>query len=681
MNKMIPIKGLLAQLIIRNWIWVFLSISLGTSGAIFNGISVTLIVPLVLDLLGLNIIDSSSFPPILEKIFSVFDVFPEKYIPVAMIASIFIAVTLKSLTNYLNTLTSGHLSRKFASHLREESFRVLLEVDIDFFSTIKLGELMNYANGEVGRVSTGVRAIIRLLVSMINVFVFLGILLLISWKLTIITTVVVLLITLISQSFVTQSKLAGKELSDSSGMLSGKMIEVLSGIRLVKAVANEAKEYESIRQLITRREKAEFKTQNIAAALGALNEILNVFSLVIIIVAGRLTYVGDLQTFTSIILTYLLVLNRLMPLVAGIGGARSQLGSVASAVDNVERLLERESKPIMGSGSIGFSGVNSEIKFNDVWLRYSNSDQWSLQGIDLCLPKGNTLALVGASGAGKSTIADLVARFYDPTKGTVEIDGIDLKNYSLGEFRRKIGIVSQDTFLINASVRENLKYGCSDASDEDVFEAARQANALDFILDLPQGFETPIGGRGVLLSGGQRQRISIARALLQNPEILILDEATSALDTVSEKLIQDALESLRRERTTLVIAHRLSTVRNADVIMVLESGKVIESGTHGDLISLGGKYYQLCSMQSSSEQSIYEAESDQDASSSVPYTDLSYQVRSELNKMSGILGLLDEDSFESRSDYRLLLNTFSELARSIITSFEFVRGDYDKRLE
>ncbi|MEM1003411.1 MAG: ATP-binding cassette domain-containing protein, partial [Bacteroidota bacterium] len=236
-----------------------------------------------------------------------------------------------------------------------------------------------------------------------------------------------------------------------------------------------------------------------------------------------------------------------------------------------------------------------------------------------------------------------------------------------------------DTFLINASVHENLKYGCSDASDEDVYEAARQANALDFILNLPQGFETPIGDRGVLLSGGQRQRISIARALLQNPEILILDEATSALDTVSEKLIQEALESLRREKTTLVIAHRLSTVRNADVIMVLESGKVIESGTHESLVALGGKYSELCSMQSSSENNIYKDQSDQDASYSVPYADVSYQVRSELNKMSGVLGLLEEDSFENSSDYRLLINTFKELTSSVIASFEFMRRAYDKR--
>ncbi|MER3478097.1 MAG: ABC transporter ATP-binding protein, partial [Leptolyngbya sp. ERB_1_2] len=221
--------------------------------------------------------------------------------------------------------------------------------------------------------------------------------------------------------------------------------------------------------------------------------------------------------------------------------------------------------------------------------------------VDLWLPKGTTLALVGSSGAGKSTLADLLPRFYDPTAGRILIDDRDLKDFELRSLRRSMGIVSQDTFLFNDSVRNNLAYARRTASDDEILEATKRANAYEFIIKLPQGFDTLIGDRGVMLSGGQRQRLAIARALLRDPEILILDEATSALDTVSERLVQSAIDELSRDRTTLVIAHRLSTVQKADQIAVLDQGCVVEVGTHIELLKQGGLYAQLYAMQFSEE--------------------------------------------------------------------------------
>ena len=225
------------------------------------------------------------------------------------------------------------------------------------------------------------------------------------------------------------------------------------------------------------------------------------------------------------------------------------------------------------------------------------SQQVLLQDVSFDLPKASVLAIAGPNGAGKSTLADLLPRFYDPCAGKIELDGIDLRDIELDSFRRRLGIVSQDTFLFNASVRDNLMYGKPEATEQDLQDALRRANAHEFVMNLSQGVETMIGDRGVLLSGGQRQRLAIARALLQGPEILILDEATSALDTVSERLVQKAIDELSRDRTTLVIAHRLSTVQNADQIAVLDQGRVVETGTHAALLKEGGYYAELCAIQ------------------------------------------------------------------------------------
>jgi ATP-binding cassette, subfamily B, bacterial MsbA len=273
------------------------------------------------------------------------------------------------------------------------------------------------------------------------------------------------------------------------------------------------------------------------------------------------------------------------------------LANVSPSIAIANDFLRTDNKPFMKNGLTAFTSLKQGIHFQQVSLTYPAQAKPVLTAVDLYLPKNTTLALVGASGAGKSTLADLLPRFYDPTEGCILIDGQDLRDLDYHSLRRAMGIVSQDTFLFNTSIRENIAYGCPQASDADIMAAAKQANADEFITQLPQGFDTPIGDRGVLLSGGQRQRIAIARALLQNPEILILDEATSALDTVSERLVQEAIDNLSRDRTTLVIAHRLSTVQKADQIAVLDQGRVVEIGTHKALMAKQGYYARLCEMQ------------------------------------------------------------------------------------
>ncbi|MCU0533020.1 MAG: ATP-binding cassette domain-containing protein [Hydrococcus sp. Prado102] len=294
----------------------------------------------------------------------------------------------------------------------------------------------------------------------------------------------------------------------------------------------------------------------------------------------------------------IVVLYKLIPTISQLNRARNQLAKQSYSIQIAAHFLDRRNKPFMTrSGSQIYSRLKAGIHFENVSFAYPESEKIVLDEVNLWIPKGKMIALVGASGAGKSTIADLLSRFYDPSAGRITVDGEDLRDYDLKSYRQAMGIVSQDTYLFNNSVRYNISYGLENVPDEAVIEAAKRANAYDFIIQLPQGFDTTIGDRGVLLSGGQRQRIAIARALVRNPDLLILDEATSALDTVSEQLIQQAIEELCQERTTLAIAHRLSTIQKAHQIAVMDRGKIVEIGTHEELLSLNGYYARLYAMQ------------------------------------------------------------------------------------
>ncbi|HZG39981.1 MAG TPA: ABC transporter ATP-binding protein [Nodosilinea sp.] len=578
-------------------LWFALSILLGLSGAIFNGIGITLIIPLMLDLLGQDILQTTNFPPLLKSLFSVFDGASGDYQSLGLMAFLLLALLLKNLANYGGTAISSLLSRDYVCNLRRDGLRLLLDVDLDYYANVRLGDLMNYLNTEVNRVATAVRTLARIATLVITILVFLAILMAISWQLTLVSALLLTTVALANQVSINKAKFFGQELSSAAAALSNRLIEVLSGIRLVKTTANEDREYAVINHLVQQREEAEFRSQLVFASIGPVNEMLSIMAFIALIIVGRSLFANQLETFSSIILIYLVVLFRLLPFIGQLNSSRSQFASNVASTERLNAFLNRSDKPFMTSGHRSFSQLSTGIRFNHISFRYPQGESWALQGVDLMLPRGQTLALVGSSGAGKSTLADLLPRFYDPTEGAIEIDGIDLKEFDIRSFRRRVGVVSQDTFLFNTSVKENICYGYPEATEAEVIEAARRANAEEFILKLPQGYDTPIGDRGVMLSGGQRQRLAIARALVQNPDILILDEATSALDTVSERLVQQAIDELSQNRTTLVIAHRLSTVHRADQIAVLDHGRVVEVGNHHTLLARGQYYANLHAMQ------------------------------------------------------------------------------------
>ncbi len=634
-------RKLLTQSLLQYPVLVFLTIVLGFSGALFNGVSTVLLVPILLELLGQSTEFSTQLPDILQQLLGLFDGVSDRYRLVTLAAAVVTLIVLKNAAVYAGSLSSNSLNRKLAAQLRLDGLRILLDVDLAYFSKTKAGDLLNHLNIEVSRTTKSIRELSRLAISAITILVFVGFLLWTSWQLTIIATLALGLVALINQSAVRRAKILGGELSRFSRNYSSRLVEILAGIRLVKATANEEQEYAEVSQLIASREIAEYRSQLLFAGIAPINEVSSIIALLSIASIGRAAMGEQIESFSSILLTYLLVLFRMLPAIAQLNSARSQLANVLPSVSVVSNFLRRDDKPFMTHGHRQYNELRHSIHFNHLTFSYPGADHPVLSNVDLTLKKGTTLALVGASGAGKSTLADLLPRFYDPDSGSIEIDGIDLKEIELSSFRKRLGIVSQDTFLFNSSVRDNLVYGRPEASDADIEDALRRSNAYTFVQELPEGLETLIGDRGVMLSGGQRQRLAIARALLQDPDILILDEATSALDTISERLVQKAIDELSRDRTTLVIAHRLSTVQNADQIAVLDQGKVVETGTHTELLNKGGYYSQLCAIQFS-EKVKDEKYNDERAERDETISHVSYELRSRLNGVLGSLTLLND---------------------------------------
>jgi subfamily B ATP-binding cassette protein MsbA len=663
-------KNLPFLLIERYPFRVFINILLSFSGALFNGISTTLIVPILISLMGQDAILRDG-PPLIRYLLEPFDNLPSGYRLGAMLAAVVLAIVLKNLANYATSLASNALSRKATSDLQEEGLRLLFEVDLVFFVNARAGDLMNRLGGEISRASSTITAMIRLISHVITILVFLIILLSLSWQLTLVAAILLPISTLISQQLVKRSRQLGRRITNINQEYSGGLIEVFSGIRLVKATSMEEAEFKRFSKLIREREKAHFQSQMIAAAIAPIGEMTNLIILLILIMFGRILFADQLAALSAVLLTYLVVLFRMLPFIGQLNSAREALARSSASVEVVDDLMRRDNKTFMSNGTLQYTGLRQQIQIEELSFAYPDSSEMALQDINLTIPKGTTLALVGSSGAGKSTLADLLPRFYDPTAGRITLDGIDVRDFDIRSLHQGMGIVSQDTFLFNDTVRYNITYGCPEATEADILDAIKRANAYEFIMRLPEGLETMIGDRGIMLSGGQRQRIAIARALLRDPEILVLDEATSALDTISERLVQTAIDELSRERTTLVIAHRLSTIQRADQIAVMEKGRVVELGTHEELLQRGGHYSDLYRIQFShaSQAAISAVEGQKQEIGQI-----SYEFRSRLNAILGSLNFLANDMADSPEERTNLLDQAYRLALEMFKTVRYLES-------
>jgi ATP-binding cassette, subfamily B, bacterial MsbA len=499
-------------------------------------------------------------------------------------------------SNYLGVVFTERSQFELLNRLRIQIFEQLQSLQLSYFLTTKSGELINTITVEGERfklvISTLSFLVTRSLVGSVY-FVSLG---LISWQLSIVALVLFTVIGVGLSRINSHVREAGALVSRTSGEFTSTAIEFINGIRTVQASATQDIERSKFYKASSNITDASNHSVAAMAMVKPLAESIATTALVLMIIFAFTVFVSNGTLQVASLLTFFFVLFRLIPIFQEINNARTNLNYYKGSADNIKNLLCREGKPYLENGATRFPGLARSIDFSSVDFGYS-SENLVLRDITLTIEKGKMTAFVGASGAGKTTLVDLIPRFYDPVEGQIEIDGISLKNFDIDSLRRKISVVSQETFIFNATVWGNITYGTENSTQEEVFEAARSANALEFIQAMPEGFNTVLGDRGVRLSGGQRQRLAIARALIRNPDILILDEATSALDSVSEQLIQDSLEKIAVGRTVIAIAHRLSTIARADKVVVLEKGKIVEQGGYQELLKQRGKFWEYHNIQ------------------------------------------------------------------------------------
>jgi ATP-binding cassette, subfamily B, bacterial MsbA len=512
---------------------------------------------------------------------------------------------LRAYFNYLGWLYLEKSQAYLIDRLRKRVFEQLQALRLSFFTKSNTGSIISVVTNELADLQQVCQTAGFIFTRFLILLVYSAIAVWISWPLFGLTIACFSLVGVGASKLNAQIRAASFEISTAQSQVTKLSIEFINGIRTVQAFVTQDFErqryYQASNDVVAAKEKVVVGW----ATVRSLVEALSTTILIGVIVLGITVFVANGSLQVSALLTFVFLVFRLLPSIQDIVSNIARLASFKGATKSIEQLLRTDDKPYLQNGSRNFAGLNDSIKLQAVSFGYQ-PDSLVLQNISLTVPKGSMVALVGTSGAGKTTLADLIPRFYDPTDGYIYFDDIDLCAYNIHSVRRRMAIVSQDTFIFNASIRDNIAYGSATATDQAItdqaitdqaiIEAAQLANALDFILDLPQGFDTELGDRGVRLSGGQRQRIAIARALLHDPEILILDEATSALDSASERLIQESLEKLSIGRTVIAIAHRLSTITRADMVVVLEQGRILEQGRYQDLLAQRGalwNYHQI----------------------------------------------------------------------------------------
>jgi subfamily B ATP-binding cassette protein MsbA len=495
------------------------------------------------------------------------------------------------LGQYYSRLAQSNL----CDRLRKRLFEQLQSLSLSYYTTSRSGELINSLTTEINQIKQAFQIFSNLITRGSTLIAYVASMFWLSWQLSLAAIALYTLLSVGLSTLIRSVREASFAVPKANGQLASIAIQFINGIRTVKGSATEDFERKRFYQASTDVIKTEDRVAFISALVQPLAEgSASTILIAMVIVAFNLFISkGDLQT--SSLLTFMFVLFRMMPLVSQVNGMRENLSRFQGSINNIKELLKRDDKPYLNNGSLKFRGLKQGISFLSVGFGYEPSNL-VLRDIKLTIEKGEVTAFVGASGAGKSTLADLIPRFYDPTEGSILLDGEDLRNFDITSVRRKMAIVSQDTFIFNASVRDNIAYGLETIYEEDIWGAAKLAHAVEFIEELPDGLDTVLGDRGVRLSGGQRQRIAIARALLRNPDILILDEATSALDSITEQLIQESLEKLSQGRTVITIAHRLSTIAKADKVVVLEQGRIVEQGSYQELLAREAelwKYHQM----------------------------------------------------------------------------------------
>ncbi|MCX5774550.1 MAG: ABC transporter ATP-binding protein [Fusobacteria bacterium] len=509
-----------------------------------------------------------------------------------VVVLIIVSTVVKDIANYCGSVMQSYISTRIAYDLRKDLYNHMIDLPMSYFKKNQTGDLMSRYTTAIPAYQGFLGTAFSFISKIIQLIAYFGIAIYTSWQLTI------SLIILLPVIYVTMKYLGkrlyktGKKIQEAAGSINNFVQEMVSGVQVVKSFAAEDFERENYEYQNHLNFAVNYKNSKINARVSPITDSVNSIAIVVLLLLGGYFIIrGWIQSGNFIQLVVALGLTA-----TPIRYISQQYGALFTNMAGVERVFEvldvkneitdKEDAKIL-------ENPKGKVEIKNAFFKYEPNQEWIINDITITANPGETVALVGKSGGGKSTLVNLLPRFYDIEKGSICVDGVDIRDYTQKSLRQNIGLVPQDTFLFSGSIRSNIAYGLGDIPTEKIIEAAKNANAWEFIEGLPDGLDTVVGERGTRLSGGQKQRISIARALLKNPKILILDEATSALDTESEKLVQDALDRLMQSRTTFVIAHRLSTIIDADKIAVIKGGILLEMGTHKELLANKGYYKEL----------------------------------------------------------------------------------------
>ena len=514
-----------------------------------------------------------------------------------IIGGIFAATVIKVISSYYSEITSNFVTETIKREIKIDIFSHLEKLPINYFKKNKLGDTLSKLTNDTTSLGRIGFIIFDMFKELLTVLILTGRMFQVDYILALVSLILLPLIISVVRKYTKKIRKYGRERQDTTGKVTAFTQETLSGIFVIKAFNNTDFVIDKYKDLTKEEFEQAYKTTKIKAKVSPINEVITTFMVLLVVLYGGYQILVTKKITSGDLISFVTALGLMHQPLKRLISKNNDLQDSLPSADRVVEIFDEKIETDVFGEAVKFDEKIQNIKFENVNYKYDDSNEYVLKNVNLDVKAGEIVAFVGKSGSGKTTLVNLLARFFNTDEGSVTVNGVNIKNIPLGIYRNKFAIVPQETFLFGGTIKENISFG-KEVTDEEIITAAKMANAYNFIQeDLPNKFETEVGERGALLSGGQKQRIAIARALIKNPEIMILDEATSALDSESEKLVQDALDSLMEGRTTFVIAHRLSTIVRADKIVVMDNGEIKEIGTHSELIAMNGIYKNLYDIQ------------------------------------------------------------------------------------